>query len=60
MKWQERATALAEGRPLPALSSSGDIRSLNMEDFRDAHERVYDIEKISNFYIYTWLPRLLA
>ncbi|XP_028767336.1 uncharacterized protein LOC114725039 isoform X2 [Neltuma alba] len=37
---KERAAALAEGRPPPALSGSADIRSLNMEDFKDAHERV--------------------
>ncbi|XP_054805924.1 uncharacterized protein LOC129308665 isoform X2 [Prosopis cineraria] len=37
---KERAAALAEGRSPPALSGSADIRSLNMEDFKDAHERV--------------------
>ncbi|KAK4264504.1 hypothetical protein QN277_025667 [Acacia crassicarpa] len=37
---KERAAALSEGRPPPALSGSADIRSLNMEDFKDAHERV--------------------
>mgnify|MGYP004717059045 FL=1 len=41
MVWsQEHAAALAEGKPPPALSSSGDIRPLNMEDFKFAHERV--------------------
>ncbi|KAI4336307.1 hypothetical protein L6164_014847 [Bauhinia variegata] len=37
---KERAAALAEGRPAPALSGSADIRSLNMEDFKYAHKRV--------------------
>ncbi|PON72168.1 Spastin [Trema orientale] len=37
---KERAAALAEGRPPPALSGSADIRSLNIEDFKYAHERV--------------------
>ncbi|KAI4319037.1 hypothetical protein MLD38_032685 [Melastoma candidum] len=37
---KERAAALAEGKPAPALRGSADIRSLNMEDFRHAHERV--------------------
>ncbi|KAF7838180.1 ATPase family AAA domain-containing protein 1-A isoform A [Senna tora] len=37
---KERAAAVAEGRPPPELSGSSDIRSLNMEDFKDAHERV--------------------
>lgn len=37
---KERAAALAEGKAPPALSSSGDIRPLNMEDFKFAHERV--------------------
>lgn len=37
---KEHAAALAEGKPPPALSSSGDIRPLNMEDFKFAHERV--------------------
>jgi len=38
--WQERVSALAEGQPAPALRSSGDIRSLNMEDFKYAHQQV--------------------
>jgi len=38
--WQERAAALAEGRPPPPLSGSADIRPLNMDDFRHAHEQV--------------------
>ncbi|KAK7282029.1 hypothetical protein RIF29_10505 [Crotalaria pallida] len=37
---KERAAALAEGRPAPALSGSEDIRSLNMEDFKHAHQQV--------------------
>ncbi|KAB1217354.1 Protein MSP1 [Morella rubra] len=37
---KERAAALAEGRPAPALSGSADIRPLNMSDFKYAHERV--------------------
>ncbi|XP_010525328.1 PREDICTED: uncharacterized protein LOC104803146 isoform X2 [Tarenaya hassleriana] len=37
---RERDAALAEGKPPPALSGSADIRSLNMDDFRYAHERV--------------------
>ncbi|KAL6011322.1 hypothetical protein ACLOJK_001768 [Asimina triloba] len=36
----ERASALADGRPTPALCGSGDIRPLSMEDFRYAHEQV--------------------
>lgn len=36
---------MAEGKPAPALSGSADIRSLNMDDFKDAHERV---KRISN------------
>ncbi|XP_027334355.1 uncharacterized protein LOC113849024 isoform X3 [Abrus precatorius] len=37
---KERAAALAEGRPAPALCGSGDIRSLNIEDFKYAHQQV--------------------
>ncbi|XVE56603.1 hypothetical protein DITRI_Ditri04bG0024300 [Diplodiscus trichospermus] len=37
---KERAAALAEGKPPPPLSGSADIRPLNMEDFKYAHERV--------------------
>ncbi|XP_039017191.1 uncharacterized protein LOC120148067 isoform X4 [Hibiscus syriacus] len=37
---KERAAALAEGKAPPPLSGSADIRSLNMEDFKYAHERV--------------------
>ncbi|GAB4829873.1 hypothetical protein Ancab_019519 [Ancistrocladus abbreviatus] len=37
---KERAIALAENKPLPALYSSADIRPLNMEDFKYAHEQV--------------------
>ncbi|WOL18576.1 hypothetical protein Cni_G27373 [Canna indica] len=37
---KERNLALAEGRPLPTLYGCEDVRSLNMEDFRYAHEQV--------------------
>ncbi|KAJ4955587.1 hypothetical protein NE237_012370 [Protea cynaroides] len=37
---KEKALALAESRPLPALHCSSDIRPLNMEDLRYAHEQV--------------------
>ncbi|KAJ7945718.1 AAA-type ATPase family protein [Quillaja saponaria] len=37
---KEHAAALAEARPAPALSGSADIRPLNIEDFKYAHERV--------------------
>eukprot|EP00252_Welwitschia_mirabilis_P021048 TRINITY_DN528_c0_g1_i1.p1 TRINITY_DN528_c0_g1~~TRINITY_DN528_c0_g1_i1.p1 ORF type:complete len:1249 (-),score=322.97 TRINITY_DN528_c0_g1_i1:309-4055(-) len=37
---KERELALAEGRPPPALSGSTDIRPLNMNDMRYAHEQV--------------------
>ncbi|KAL5543937.1 hypothetical protein UlMin_007721 [Ulmus minor] len=37
---KECEAALAEGKPAPALSGSADIRPLNMQDFKDAHERV--------------------
>ncbi|XP_052180628.1 uncharacterized protein LOC127793889 [Diospyros lotus] len=37
---KERAAALAEGKTAPALSGSADIRPLNMDDFKYAHERV--------------------
>ncbi|XP_061371799.1 uncharacterized protein LOC133314345 isoform X2 [Gastrolobium bilobum] len=37
---KEHAAALSEGRPAPALSGSADIRSLNMEDFKYAHQQV--------------------
>lgn len=38
--YQERAAAVAEGKPAPALSGCADIRPLNMDDFKYAHERV--------------------
>jgi len=41
-EWQDRVTALAEGQPAPALCSSGDVRSLNMEDFKYAHQQVWN------------------
>lgn len=37
---KELAAAVAEGRPAPALRGSDDIRSLNMEDFKHAHQQV--------------------
>lgn len=37
---KELAAALAEGRPAPELYGSVDIRSLNMEDFKHAHQQV--------------------
>ncbi|KAK1354192.1 putative p-loop nucleoside triphosphate hydrolase superfamily protein [Heracleum sosnowskyi] len=37
---KERALALAENRPLPALHSSVDVRPLSMDDFKFAHEQV--------------------
>ncbi|KAL8474600.1 hypothetical protein ACS0TY_031160 [Phlomoides rotata] len=37
---KEQEAALAEGKPVPALSGSADIRALNNEDFKFAHERV--------------------
>ncbi|THG20456.1 hypothetical protein TEA_027535 [Camellia sinensis var. sinensis] len=36
---KERAAALSEGKPAPALSGSADIRPLNMDDFKHAHEQ---------------------
>ncbi|KAI3673600.1 hypothetical protein L6452_39723 [Arctium lappa] len=37
---KEHAAAIAEGKPIPALSESSDIRPLNLEDFKFAHEQV--------------------
>ncbi|MFS7941507.1 putative transcription factor interactor and regulator FHA-SMAD family [Helianthus anomalus] len=37
---KERATALAENRPLPSLHSSADVRPLSFDDFKKAHEQV--------------------
>ncbi|KAL8140122.1 hypothetical protein V2J09_006143 [Rumex salicifolius] len=37
---KEREQALAEGKPPPPLSVSADIRSMNTDDFRHAHEQV--------------------
>ncbi|KAK4843365.1 hypothetical protein QYF36_007268 [Acer negundo] len=37
---KECAAALAEGKPAPALSVCADIRPLNIDDFKYAHERV--------------------
>ncbi|CAH1433855.1 unnamed protein product [Lactuca virosa] len=36
----EHAAAIAEGKPAPALSESSDIRALNLDDFKFAHEQV--------------------
>ncbi|ONK78664.1 uncharacterized protein A4U43_C02F21160 [Asparagus officinalis] len=37
---KERNLALAEGKPVPQLRSDRDIRPLNMEDLKYAHEKV--------------------
>lgn len=37
---KERSLAVTEGRPPPPLCGSDDIRSLNMDDFKYAHEQV--------------------
>ncbi|GAB2269699.1 hypothetical protein Dimus_004621 [Dionaea muscipula] len=37
---KEAEAAVAEGRPAPPLSGSADIRPLNMDDFKHAHEQV--------------------
>ncbi|KAJ0548288.1 putative transcription factor interactor and regulator FHA-SMAD family [Helianthus annuus] len=37
---KERAAAIADGKPAPALSESSDIRPLNLDDFKFAHEQV--------------------
>ncbi|GAB4841144.1 hypothetical protein Ancab_021888 [Ancistrocladus abbreviatus] len=37
---KEKALALAENKPSPVLYNSADIRSLNMDDFKYAHEQV--------------------
>ncbi|KAL3827835.1 hypothetical protein ACJIZ3_016637 [Penstemon smallii] len=37
---KEKALALAENIPLPALHSSADVRPLSMDDFKYAHEQV--------------------
>ncbi|XP_047309506.1 uncharacterized protein LOC124912911 [Impatiens glandulifera] len=37
---KECTAALAEGKPAPTLSVSADIRPLNTDDFRHAHEQV--------------------
>ncbi|GKC04322.1 hypothetical protein Tco_0995932, partial [Tanacetum coccineum] len=36
----DNALALAENRPLPALHSSADVRPLNLDDFKYAHDQV--------------------
>nr|XP_010319074.1 uncharacterized protein LOC101246524 [Solanum lycopersicum] len=37
---KEHAAAMAEGRPTPTPCGGADIRPLNMDDFKNAHERV--------------------
>ncbi|KAL8256431.1 hypothetical protein R6Q59_031498 [Mikania micrantha] len=37
---KERAAAISDGKPAPALSESSDIRPLNLDDFKFAHEQV--------------------
>ncbi|PIN11316.1 AAA+-type ATPase [Handroanthus impetiginosus] len=37
---EEKALALAENKPLPALHSSTDVRPLSMDDFKYAHDQV--------------------
>ncbi|RZR77166.1 hypothetical protein BHM03_00002175 [Ensete ventricosum] len=37
---KDRDAALSEGRPVPALHGSDDIRPLRMDDFEHAHEQV--------------------
>ncbi|KAI3893235.1 hypothetical protein MKX03_016880 [Papaver bracteatum] len=37
---KEKKLAMAENKPLPELHGNEDIRSLNMEDFKFAHEQV--------------------
>ncbi|WMV36275.1 hypothetical protein MTR67_029660 [Solanum verrucosum] len=44
---KEKALAVAESRPVPALHSSVDVRPLNKDDFKYAHEQKLDTEVIS-------------
>ncbi|KAH6827392.1 AAA-type ATPase family protein [Perilla frutescens var. hirtella] len=37
---KDKSSAQAENRPPPALHSSSDVRSMNMDDFKHAHEQV--------------------
>ncbi|XP_076889037.1 uncharacterized protein LOC143539671 [Bidens hawaiensis] len=37
---KEKATALAENKPVPPLHSSADVRPLSFDDFKNAHEQV--------------------
>ncbi|KAL7585154.1 uncharacterized protein LOC111920529 [Lactuca sativa] len=37
---KEKALALAENKPVPALRSSVDVRPLNLDDFKYAHDQV--------------------
>ncbi|PPD83253.1 hypothetical protein GOBAR_DD19821 [Gossypium barbadense] len=46
---KERALAAAESRPLPSLYNSADIRSLEMDDFKYAHEQGLDVSSFRMF-----------
>ncbi|KAI6695752.1 hypothetical protein NL676_023462 [Syzygium grande] len=37
---KEKTLAVAENKPLPSLYSGADVRSLKMDDFKNAHEQV--------------------
>lgn len=37
---QDKALALEENRPVPGLHSSVDVRPLNSDDFKFAHDQV--------------------
>lgn len=50
--WKERDAALAQGKVPPALSGSSDIRALNMDDFRYAHERVRFTYSVFIFFLF--------
>ncbi|KAK9072368.1 hypothetical protein SSX86_008802 [Deinandra increscens subsp. villosa] len=39
---KERDAAIASGKPAPSLSESSDIRPLNLDDFKFAHEQILD------------------
>ena len=40
LQLQDRAVAIAERKPAPTLSESSDVRPLNLEDYKSAHEQV--------------------
>lgn len=46
---QEKALALAENKPPPALLSSADVRPLNLDDFKYAHEQVHQLDVQKHF-----------